>query len=154
MAHGLFIEGNYVQARNPNTPSGSKNTLAFRRLSPKKGMPLAPSDKLSPSGERLSLRRAASKCSRSTGLSARDMNSGFPESVLGDLTIRLNRPLQLTAPFDGIRCWHLANLCYSVNYTRLLCIVLNKSRKQHSTKQQLYDHFTPSHKLSKTNKKF
>ena len=30
-----------------------------------------------------------------------------------------------------------------VNYTRMLCAVLNKSLKQHLTKQQLYNHLPP-----------
>ena len=34
------------------------------------------------------------------------------------------------------------------NYTRMLCVVLNKSRKQHSTKMQLYRHFVSFHKPS------
>ena len=29
------------------------------------------------------------------------------------------------------------------NYTRMQCVVLNKSRKQHPIKQQMHDHFTP-----------
>ena len=32
------------------------------------------------------------------------------------------------------------------NYSRILCIILNTSRKQHSTKQQLYGHLIPSQK--------
>ena len=36
------------------------------------------------------------------------------------------------------------------NYTRILCAVLNKSWKQHSTKQQLYSHLPPITQVRQT----
>ena len=38
------------------------------------------------------------------------------------------------------------------NYTRMLWAVLNKSWRQHPTKQQLYGHLPPSETLSKLDK--
>ena len=35
------------------------------------------------------------------------------------------------------------------NYTRMLRVILNKSWRQHPTKQQLYGTYIPSRKLSK-----
>ena len=35
------------------------------------------------------------------------------------------------------------------NYTRMLCVILNKSWRQHPTKQQLYDHLPPFMKTIK-----
>ena len=38
------------------------------------------------------------------------------------------------------------------NYTRRLRAILNKSWRQHPTKQQMYSHLPPSQKLSKLDK--
>ena len=56
----------------------------------------------------------------------------------------------LSCGCDDITIWmhHMdANKMYRENYTRLLRAILNKSRKQHLTKQQLYWHLPP---ISKT----
>ena len=62
------------------------------------------------------------------------------------------RPAVVSILLYGCTTWTLTKRIekkLDLNYIRMLPAILNKSRRQHPTKQQLYCHLTPITKLSK-----
>ena len=73
-----------------------------------------------------------------------------------DLTDKMKRSFFQAAVvsilLDGCSTWTLTKRLEKKldgNYTRMLRVILNKSRRHHPTNHQLYSHLPPSQKLSK-----